>query len=583
MSNTFKVATPLVVGTLTADPGTAENGTLYYNSSTGKFRSYQGGAWGDTSSATLAQFNVFVGNASSVPTAVNTNSVGDIKADSTNGFTIKNSVIVDAQVAAAAAIALTKLAALTNHNRALQSDSSGFISESSVTSTELGYVSGVTSAIQTQLNAKLSLSGGTMSGSINGGGFEATNFGDPTAAQSLTTKSYVDGKLNGLGNKFTTRATTTAALAANTYANGTAGVGATLTANANGALAAQDGVTLVANDRLLVQNEVSGLKNGIYVVTQVGSGGTPYILTRATDADSSTSSPAKVAPDMFVFVSEGTTLSDTGWVLSTDAPITMGTTALTFVQFSGAGTIIAGTGLTKTGNTISLTALTANRAVVTNGTGYPTAATTTDTEIGYVNGVTSAIQTQLNAKASTDLSNLAATTAVNNPILPGTDNSLDFGSSSKRWLNVFGRVMDSGASDLTLKANAGSNSLQVVSTNLKRGASTSRFVNEIYTDAITLSGSQSGVAISAFTVAFATIDAQEICYRIKDGTSNAIRVGTIRVVTDGTNTSITDVFTETADAGVTWSAAINGSNLEVRVTTTANTKTMRADIKQFLL
>src|SRR5207249_1522136 len=112
---------------------------IYYNSTTGKFRSYAGGAWGDVSAAVLAQYNVFVGNVSSVPTAVNTNSVGDIKADSSTGFTIKNSVIVDAQVAAAAAIALTKLAALSSHNRVLVSDGSGVISESSVTNTTLGY------------------------------------------------------------------------------------------------------------------------------------------------------------------------------------------------------------------------------------------------------------------------------------------------------------------------------------------------------------------------------------------------------------------------------------------------------------
>lgn len=74
--------------------------------------------------------------------------------------------IVNADVATAAAIALTKLAALTNHNRALQSDGSGFISESAVSSTELGYVAGVTSAIQTQIDSKVAKAGDTMTGNL---------------------------------------------------------------------------------------------------------------------------------------------------------------------------------------------------------------------------------------------------------------------------------------------------------------------------------------------------------------------------------------------------------------------------------
>jgi hypothetical protein len=121
------------------------------------------------------------------------------------------------------------------------------------------------------------------------------------------------------------RAKTTAALAANTYNNGSSGIGATLTATANGALGAQDGVTLVANDRLLVANESTAANNGIYVVTQVGDGTHPYILTRATDADTG----AKLV-NATVKVSEGTAGADTEWQCTTNATITVGTTALTF-------------------------------------------------------------------------------------------------------------------------------------------------------------------------------------------------------------------------------------------------------------
>lgn len=82
-------------------------------------------------------------------------------------------------------------------------------------------------------------------------------------------------------------AATTGALPANTYNNGVSGVGATLTANANGALAAQDGVTLGVSDTLLVWIEGDNTHNGKYEVTDLGSGGTPWVLTRSTDSDTS--------------------------------------------------------------------------------------------------------------------------------------------------------------------------------------------------------------------------------------------------------------------------------------------------------
>lgn len=181
------------------------------------------------------------------------------------------------------------------------------------------------------------------------GGFKITGLGTPTAATDGANKSYVDSVISGLDVKPSVRAATTAVLPANTYANGTAGVGATLTATANAALAAIDGVTLVANDRVLVKNEAAGANNGIYTVTQVGTVGTPYILTRVTDFDGG----AAEMDSAFVFVEEGTTNADTGWTCTNDGAVTVGTTALTFTQFSSSAVILAGNGLTKSGSTIS--------------------------------------------------------------------------------------------------------------------------------------------------------------------------------------------------------------------------------------
>jgi len=113
-----------------------------------------------------------------------------------------------------------------------------------------------------------------------------------------------------------------------------------------------DGVALVAGDRVLVKDQTTGANNGIYVVA---SGA----WSRAADADTS----AEVTAGMFVFVTEGTVNADSGWTLTTNDTITLGTTALNFSQFSGAGQITAGAGLTKNGNTLDIGG-TANRVVV---------------------------------------------------------------------------------------------------------------------------------------------------------------------------------------------------------------------------
>lgn len=170
----------------------------------------------------------------------------------------------------------------------------------------------------------------------------------PVGSSDLSPKGYVDSVAQGLSPKASVQAATIAALPANTYNNGASGVGATLTATLNGALTI-DGYTVLTNDRVLVPNEVVSSHNGIYAVTATGSSSTPYILTRTLDFDT----PAQV-PGAFVFVENGSINSSAGFVCTTTGSVTIGTTPITWTQFSGAGEIIAGTGLTKTGNTIAL-------------------------------------------------------------------------------------------------------------------------------------------------------------------------------------------------------------------------------------
>lgn len=153
------------------------------------------------------------------------------------------------------------------------------------------------------------------------------NLGEPTVASDGATKYYVDTSLYTLDIKASCRAATTGNITA-TYDNGTAGVGATLTGA--GALAAQDGVTLVLNDRLLVKDQTDQTENGIYSLTTLS----PFVLTRTVDADEGTT---EVNAGNFTFIEEGTTQFDTGWALVTDNPIVIGTTNLVWEQFAGSG------------------------------------------------------------------------------------------------------------------------------------------------------------------------------------------------------------------------------------------------------
>jgi hypothetical protein len=248
-----------------------------------------------------------------------------------------------------------------------------------LTTTELNYVDGVTSGIQGQLDAKAPINNPVFTGDVSlvsnlvfegstADGNELTvtatdptanrtitlpdasgtvilstntvnsltapsasfsmnsqkivSLADPVDPQDAATKSYVDAARSGLDVKASVRAATTAEI--------------TLSGEQT-----IDGVSVVAGNRVLVKNQSAAAENGIYVASASG-------WSRADDANSS----AEVTAGMFTFVSEGTVNADSGWVLTTNDTITLGTTELAFAQFSGAGQITAGAGLTKTGNTI---------------------------------------------------------------------------------------------------------------------------------------------------------------------------------------------------------------------------------------
>jgi hypothetical protein len=328
---------PIVPGTaaITVPSGTTgqrsgSNGAFRYNTTTATFEGFANGSWGSittgtgvTSIATGTGLTggpiTSTGTISIADTAVTAGSYGS--ASSVGTFTVNGQGQLTA--AASTAISIPSSAINTAIPNASLTNSSVTIGTTSIalgaSSLTLG---GLTSVAVTQ---------------------------DPTSALQLATKQYVDSVAEGLHIHASCASATTGTLASITggtvtYNNGTAGVGATLTLSV--ALTVLDGYTLLNGDRVLVKNEVTQANNGIYTWA---TGGT--VLTRATDFDTA----AEMASGDFTFISNGTLYANTGWV-QTDPVTVVGTSPVTWVQFSGAGTYTAGTGLTLTGSQFSLTA-----------------------------------------------------------------------------------------------------------------------------------------------------------------------------------------------------------------------------------
>jgi hypothetical protein len=182
----------------------------------------------------------------------------------------------------------------------------------------------VSTATQTALNAKLALAGGTMTGKI-------TLDGDPTQALHAVTKQYADSISEGLHIHASVVALSDSAIDL---------TGATPTT-------VIDGVTLADGDRVIINGQTDPAENGIYVYTLTGS-----VFNRAADFDE----PGEVAGGDFVFVTGGTDYENTGWVKTSDSVSVIGTDAINFTQFSGAGSVTAGSNIDVTGTQVSVIA-----------------------------------------------------------------------------------------------------------------------------------------------------------------------------------------------------------------------------------
>ena len=246
----------------------------------------------------------------------------------------------------------------------------------------------------------VNVTGDSMSGNLTfTGGKEVLGLpAVPSGATAATSKAYVDAAVSGLNVHGAVEAATVSALTAN-YANGSLGVGATLTSTVFAVLptAAFDGYTgAIVGTRLLVKNQGTTTQNGIYVVTDLGDAtpitGHAWVLTRASDYDNS--SAGQVHAGDYVFVAEGSTLASTGWTQTSVGTGTgdntiIGTDPIVFTQFSGAGSYAAGAGLSLDGTVFNAHIATNSGLEFTAPLGQSTIA------INYATGAIQAVSSQV--------------------------------------------------------------------------------------------------------------------------------------------------------------------------------------------
>jgi hypothetical protein len=389
----------------TAQKPAGSAGQIRYNTSSQVFEGYANGAWNSfslaggvsTFSAGSTGFtpNSATGGVVTLAGTLNAAS-GGTGATTLTGYVYGNGTGVMTASTTIPSTSITGLGTMSTQNANAVTITGGTITGSTINNTVIG---GSTPAAGTFTS--VTMTSGTVANA-------------PVNDIDIVNKLYADSIASGINFHAACNLATTTVLPSCTYNNGASGVGATLTATANGALSV-DSVLTVANNRVLVKNQASGSQNGIYVVTQVGTAGTPFILTRATDYDTSGTGTNEIDQGDYVLVLAGTVNTNTSWVQQTALPIIVGTTAIVWTQFGAPVTYTAGTGLTLASTTFSITNTAVTAATYGSASQVPVFAVNaqgqltlvTNTSIAIAAGAVSGLATS----ATTDTTNAANITS----------------------------------------------------------------------------------------------------------------------------------------------------------------------------
>jgi len=331
---------------------------------------------------------------------------GTVSATAFVGPTITS---INNTIAAVSAVTSVNSEAITSINAVLGSGSYATTSQLAVVS---AYATSITEALSATLATSIAnhmpLAGGTFTGAV-------TLNADPATNLQPATKQYVDN-LTAAALHFHEAVRLESPINLNaTYNNGTAGVGATLTNAGTQAALVIDGVAAVVADRVLIYQQTDQTQNGVYTVTDIGSGSTNWVLTRSSDTDTSGDSDANSLDEgSYFFVSEGDTGAGESYVCNTQGTITFGTTNITFVQFSSALSYTAGTGINiNASRVISTSGVPTNADLTTLSATLATSIGNSNTLIAATSAALATSIANTNANVTT---NINAITSVNSAI-----------------------------------------------------------------------------------------------------------------------------------------------------------------------
>jgi hypothetical protein len=407
---------------------------------------------------------------------------------------------------------------------------------------------------------------GAPTGNVSMATYKITSLGTPSDSTDAATKGYVDSVTEGLHIHESVVAATTANVnLANALENGDV----------------LDGITLATGNRILVKNQTTQSENGIYVVQASGQ------PTRATDFDTAT----EVDSGDFVFVYSGTANASTGWV-QTNKPATIGTDAIVFTQFSGAGTYLAGNGLTLTGSTFTIdTSITADLS---------TAQTLTNKSIsGSANTLTNIPNNALSNSAitinGTSVSLGGTRTLGSDDISEGSTNKYftderaqdAVGNSVGTGLSyndTTGAISNSGVTGITGTSNQVTASASTGSVTLSlpqdiHSSATPTF-SGVTVGSVTLADALMGSALATASDSATTIDSWAVAtyssakYIVQMKKGSDIEVIEVLVTVDGSNNVYLTEYADVISNAVlgTTNAVYSGGNVLLQVTgTTADT------------